>query len=157
MCIRKTLLLLKIGDTQAAKDCLATCSTTDDNLNLQKQVLEALTHCSSSSLPTAVSSLQSLAKTYPSNPLIKHNLAIAYLYTNNVILASEILEVLVTEDEVLFPTLLFNVSTVYELRTEKARERKLELVDRVEEVGGGGSTGMQVGGFEKGLAEFKLA
>ena len=157
MCIRKTLLLLRIGDTQAAKDCLATCSTTDDNLNLQKQVLEALTHFSSSNTPSAVSSLQSLASTYPSNPLVKHNLAIAYLYTNNVILASEILEALVTEDEVLFPTLLFNVSTVYELRTERARERKLELVDKVVEVGGGGSTEMQVGAFEKGMGEFKLA
>lgn len=159
MCIRKTLLLLKIGDTQAAKECLATCSTTastDDNLQLQKQVLEALTHFSSSDYPSAVSSLRALAEKYPSNPLVKHNLAIAYLYNNNVVLASENLEALLTEDEILFPTLLFNLSTVYELRTERARERKLELVDKVAEVGSS-RTGMQVGGFEKGTAEFKLA
>ncbi|KAK6003526.1 hypothetical protein QM012_009297 [Aureobasidium pullulans] len=155
MCIRKTLLLLKIGDTQAAKHTLSICSSSTNKLHLQ--VLEALTHFSSSDLPSAISSLKSLAKTHPQNPLIKHNLAIAYLYSNNVILASEILEALVTEDEVLFPCLLFNLSTVYELRTEKARERKLELVDKVAEVGSNGKSEMQVGGFEKGLAEFKLA
>lgn len=159
MCIRKTLLLLKIGDTQAAKQCLAASSTThstDETLQLQRQVLEALVHFSSSDYPSAVSSLQSLAEKYPSNPLVKHNLAVAYLYNNNVVLASETLEALVTEDEVLFPTLLFNLSTVYELRTERARERKLELVDQVMEVGSS-RTGMQVGVFEKGMAEFKLA
>ncbi|CAD0114497.1 unnamed protein product [Aureobasidium uvarum] len=160
MCIRKTLLLLKIGDTQAAKKCLAsyssTPSNTDQNIEIQKHVLEALTHLSASDFPTAVSSLQSLADKYPSDPLITHNLAIAYLYTNNVVLASETLEALITEDEVLFPTLLFNLSTVYELRTERARERKLELVDKVAEIGVSGGR-LQVGGFERGMGEFKLA
>ncbi|KAI4724709.1 hypothetical protein E4T49_07534 [Aureobasidium sp. EXF-10728] len=159
MCIRKTLLLLKIGDTRAANECLASYSpspSTDQPIEIQKQVLEALTHFSSSDIPAAVSSLQSLAEKYPSNPLITHNLAIAYLYNNNVVLASETLEALITEDEVLFPTLLFNLSTVYELRTERARERKLELVDKVAEIGVSGGR-MQVGGFEKGMAEFKLA
>lgn len=157
MCIRKTLLWLKIGDTQAAKKCLATSSTADESTNLQRQVLEALVHFSASDFSSAVSALQALAEKYPSNPLIKHNLAIAYLYNNNVVLASETLEALVTEDEVLFPTLLFNLSTVYELRTERARQRKLELVDKAVEVGSNNSSEMQVGGFDKGMGEFKLA
>ncbi|KAI4739425.1 hypothetical protein E4T50_10105 [Aureobasidium sp. EXF-12298] len=159
MCMRKTLLLLKIGDTQAAKKCLSSYSPPTPSSTLQSQILETLLHFSTSSYSLALSSLLSLTEQYPSNPLLKHNLAIAYLYTNNVTLASEILEALVTEDEVLFPALLVNLSTVYELRTERARERKLELVDRVAEMGGrsGGNQEMQVGGFEREMGEFKLA
>ncbi|THV63497.1 hypothetical protein D6D28_10630, partial [Aureobasidium pullulans] len=141
MCIRKTLLLLKIGDTQAAEECLATSTSssesqthTDENLLIQQRVLSALTSLCTSSPTTAVTQLQSLATTYPSNPLILHNLAIANIYSNNVSTASSILESLVSETEIVFPTLLFNLSTVFELRTERARERKLGLVDAVVEV-----------------------
>ncbi|THZ75551.1 hypothetical protein D6C88_06969, partial [Aureobasidium pullulans] len=143
MCIRKTLLLLKIGDTQAAEECLATFTSsseshthTDENLLIQQHVLSALTSLSTSNYTTAVTQLQNLATTYPSNPLILHNLAIANIYSNNVSTASSILESLVSETEIVFPTLLFNLSTVFELRTERARERKLGLVDVVVEVDG---------------------
>ncbi|THZ57623.1 hypothetical protein D6C85_10411, partial [Aureobasidium pullulans] len=144
MCIRKTLLLLKIGDTQAAEECLATTTAStsseshtdlDENLLIQRQVLSALTALSTSNYTSAVTQLQSLNSTYPSNPLILHNLAIANIYSNNVSTASSILESLVSESEIVFPTLLFNLSTVFELRTERARERKLGLVDTVVEVG----------------------
>jgi hypothetical protein len=55
-----------------------------------------------------------------------------------------------------FPTLLFNLATVYELRTERARERKLDLVDLVVGLGDVESKEVGVGGFEKGVGEFKL-
>lgn len=163
MCIRKTLLLLKIGDTQAAEECLATSTSsseqphshTDENLLIQQNVLSALTALSTSNYTSAVTQLQTLNSTYPSNPLILHNLAIANIYSNNVSTASCILESLVSETEIVFPTLLFNLSTVFELRTERARERKLGLVDTVVEVGVRGGGG-QVGGFERGVGEFKL-
>jgi hypothetical protein len=160
MRIRKTLLLLRLGDIQAAETHLAasssTSTSTDADLDIQLKVLTALTHFSTSP-STTLSSLQSLADQYPSNPLITHNLAIAHLYTNNVVSGSEILESLVTKDEVVFPTLLFNLSTMYELRTERARERKLDLVDLVVGLVGDvrGEEG-RVGGFERGLVEFKL-
>ncbi|THY87062.1 hypothetical protein D6C95_07426, partial [Aureobasidium pullulans] len=90
MCIRKTLLLLKIGDTQAAEECLATFTSsseshthTDENLLIQQKVLSALTSLSTSNYTSAVTQLQSLNSTYPSNPLILHNLAIANIYSNN--------------------------------------------------------------------------
>ncbi|TIA09951.1 hypothetical protein D6C83_08542 [Aureobasidium pullulans] len=122
MCIRKTLLLLKIGDTKAAEECLATTTTittsssesqthTDENLLIQQRVLSALTSLSTSNYTSAVTQLQNLATTYPSNPLILHNLAIANIYSNNVSTASSILESLVSESEIVFPTLLFNLST----------------------------------------------
>ncbi|THX32516.1 hypothetical protein D6D12_02146 [Aureobasidium pullulans] len=104
MCIRKTLLLLKIGDTQAAEECLATFTSssesqthTDENLLIQQNVLSALTSLSTSNYTSAVTQLQSLATTYPSNPLILHNLAIANIYSNNVSTASSILESLVSK------------------------------------------------------------
>ncbi|TIA10379.1 hypothetical protein D6C80_08067, partial [Aureobasidium pullulans] len=118
MCIRKTLLLLKIGDTKAAEECLATSTSsseshthTDENLLIQQHVLSALTSLSTSNYTSAVTQLQSLNSTYPSNPLILHNLAIANIYSNNVSTASSILESLVSETEIVFPTLLFNLST----------------------------------------------
>jgi len=160
MCIRKTLLLLKLGDTKAAEQCLASASsaTTDADLDIQLQVLTALSHLYSSSPTTALSSLLTLAATHPSHPLITHNLAIAHLYTNNVVLASEMLEALVTQDEIVFPTLLFNLCTMHELRSDKARDKKLDLVDAVVGLGdvGGRGQGKGVGGFEKAMAEFKL-
>jgi hypothetical protein len=87
--------------------------------------------------------------------LVTHNLAIAHLYTNNVVVGSEMLEALITQDEVVFPTLLFNLCTMHELRTEKARDRKLDLVDVVAGLGDQ-RVETRVGGFEKGMAEFKL-
>lgn len=161
MRIRKTLLLLKLGDTQAAEACLAASSSatpTDADLDIQLQVLTALSSLCSSDFSTALSSLQSLATSHPHHPLITHNLAILHLYTNNVVVASEMLEAMVTQDEIVFPTLLFNLCTMHELRTEKARDRKLDLVDTVvglgQERGIGGGIG--VGGFEKQVGEFKL-
>jgi hypothetical protein len=162
MRIRKTLLLLKLGDVQAAEKSLSSASsssTTDTDLTIQLQILHSLStfHTSPS---TTLSSLRTLSTTYPTNPLIQHNLAILNLYTNNVVHASEILEALVEKDEVVFPTLLFNLATVYELRTERARERKLDLVDLVVGLGDGDERkegrGRGVGGFEKGVGEFKL-
>jgi thioredoxin-like negative regulator of GroEL len=157
MRIRKTLLLLKLGDTPAAEQCLAASASTltDADLDIQLKVLEALIHFSTSPT-TTISTLQSLADQHPSNPLITHNLAIAHLYTNNVVLASEMLEALVTKDEIVFPTLLFNLATMYELRTEKARDRKLELVDLVAGLGDAKEEEGRVGGFETGMGEFKL-
>ncbi|KAI5270121.1 hypothetical protein E4T47_06457 [Aureobasidium subglaciale] len=161
MCTRKTLLLLKIGDTEAAKTCLSSLSsaTLDENAQLDRGVLEALTSLSSSNYPAALSQLQDLASSYPSSSaLIKHNLAIAHLYTNNVNIAANMLETLVQEEGTVFPALLFNLSTIYELKTEKAREKKLGLVDVVAGLddGQGSSSAQTGGGFEKGLGEFKL-
>jgi hypothetical protein len=163
MRIRKTLLLLKLGDVQAAEKSLASSSSatdtdTDLDITIQLQVLQSLSHFHTSPT-TALSSLQSLATTYPTNPLILHNLAILNLYTNNVVHASETLEALVTDHSIVFPALLFNLATMYELRTERARERKLDLVDLVVGLGDvreGRGKEEGVGGFEKGLGEFKL-
>jgi thioredoxin-like negative regulator of GroEL len=157
MRIRKTLLLLRLGDTQAAEQCLASSSSaqTDTDLDIQTQALKALTSLCSSDFSTALSTLQALAASHPHNPLISHNLAIAHLYTNNVVVGSEMLEALITQDEVVFPTLLFNLCTMHELRTEKARDRKLDLVDVVAGLGDQRAE-TRVGGFEKGVAEFKL-
>ncbi|KAI5198301.1 hypothetical protein E4T39_06833 [Aureobasidium subglaciale] len=155
MCTRKTLLLLKMGDTEAAQTCLSSIPTPlNEDAQIQKGVLEALTSLSSSAYSTALAQLQHLATSYPFSALVKHNLAIAHLYTNNVNTASSILETLVQEEETVFPALLFNLSTVYELKTERAREKKLGLGDVVVEMGH--RVESQVGGFEKEMGEFKL-
>ncbi|KAI5198391.1 hypothetical protein E4T38_07516 [Aureobasidium subglaciale] len=162
MCTRQTLLLLKIGDTEAAKTCLSafpSATTLDENAQLDKGILETLTSLSSSMYPAAVTQLQDLASSSypPSSALVKHNLAIAHLYTNNVNIAANMLETLVQEEGTVFPALLFNLSTMYELKTEKAREKKLGLVDTVAGLDDGqGRSSAQTGGFEKGLGEFKL-
>lgn len=159
MGVRKALLLLRIGDVGAAERCIAPLSSSatsspSETEEIQTGVLTALTHVSSASFDQALSLLGTLHAKFPSSELVTHNLAIAHLYSGDVTRASEILERLVHDDEVVFPGLLFNLATVYELRTERARERKLELVDRV--VGIEGAEGRGGGGWERGVGDFKL-
>ncbi|KAK4944153.1 hypothetical protein LTR66_014537, partial [Elasticomyces elasticus] len=53
-----------------------------------------------------------------------------------------------------FPALLFNLATVYELCTERARDAKVRLVERLAGAPpGGGGAGLQ---WEREGAEFKL-
>ncbi|KAK4996490.1 hypothetical protein LTR66_003906, partial [Elasticomyces elasticus] len=57
-----------------------------------------------------------------------------------------------------FPALLFNLATVYELCTERARDAKVRLVERLASAppGGGGGGGGAGYRWEREGAEFKL-
>ena len=82
----------------------------------------------------------------PSSDLVTQNLAVCLFYIGKVDETVELLEGLVNEKGRSFHALTFNLATVFELCSEKGRERKGELVERVEREGMG----------ERGAADFKL-
>jgi len=75
------------------------------------------------------------------NALLLQNLALCLLYTNQLPKTRDILEDLVSRGWS-FHTLLWNLATVYELRSERVAGLKVGLAERVakglEEEGGGG-------------------
>ena len=81
--------------------------------------------------------------------LAAQNLAVCALYTGRMAEARELLEVLV-ERGIGARSLLFNLTTVYELCTEKSRALKEELAERVASWEG------SMMGWERGTADFKL-
>lgn len=62
--------------------------------------------------------------------LAKQNLAVVSLYQGNIQQAKEILETLVDEGHS-FQTLTINMATVYDLTTDKARESKMGLAEKI--------------------------
>ena len=96
--------------------------------------------------------LSTLHRLHPSSELLTQNLAVCLLYTGEIERANQLLESLVDEGQN-FPALLFNLATVYELRSERARERKVKLAERV--AGHGHEEGAM--GCERNGADFKLS
>lgn len=157
MATRKALLYFRIGDVEAARKCYHALSSTSSGTTEQEvEMLEALYHMAEADYAAAVTTLSSLHEKYPANELVTHNFAVALLYNGNATRASELLESLVDGDSKTgrngpaFPGLLFNLATIYELRTERARDRKVRLVERVADKKAGGVA------YERQGAEFKL-
>ncbi|KAI4166164.1 MAG: hypothetical protein LQ342_000050 [Letrouitia transgressa] len=65
--------------------------------------------------------------------LAQQNLAVCLLYTGQIGEASRLLEDLLSRDQA-FPAMTFNLATIYELKSEKARMWKMELAGRVAEM-----------------------
>jgi len=133
MIIRKSLLYLKIGHVEAARACYA--GVLDESR--EATMLQALHQMAEADYSSAVETLQSLNSAHPEDVLVTHNLAVCLLYNGDATRASEMLEDLVKgnsesdEPGRSFPGLLFNLATVYELRTERARDKKVHLVEQV--------------------------
>ena len=64
--------------------------------------------------------------------LIKQNLAVAYLYSGHIQKTRDIMEDLVNEGYS-FQSLVLNLTTLYELSSDKSRELKARLAGRVAE------------------------
>lgn len=135
MAVRKALLYLRIGHVDAAAGCYTGLTSTESSRGVE--MLRALNYMAETDYSSAVDTLNALHSAHPSDELVKHNLAVCLLYNGHVTRASEVLEDLVgghgeegTPGSV-FPALLFNLATIYELRTEKAREKKVNLVEKV--------------------------
>ena len=80
---------------------------------------------------------------------INQNLAVCLLYTGKIEEARSVLESLISEG-FSFPTLLFNLSTIFELCTDRAKSMKIELAERLARVGGNEA------GWERSNTDFKL-
>ncbi|KAI9796257.1 MAG: hypothetical protein M1833_006426 [Piccolia ochrophora] len=148
---RLALVYLTSGDVASARRCLPSTSSSAS----QPTLLTALTALASSDFPLAITHLRTLLAVDPppaNAAVLTQNLAVCLLYTGEIAAARRELEALVERGDA-FHALTFNLATVYELCSEKARGWKVGLAEKV-----AGKRGRREGGGlgEMGNADFKL-
>ena len=145
---RKALLSMRTGDLASAEESLA--KTTP---GLSKEIHQALLQTTEGDFAKAVEAWRKLAEQHPGNELLGQNLSACLLYTGHITEARSILEGIV-RDTPAFPALLFNLSTVYELSTNRADEPKTGLSQLLAQRAP--PTTAMSGGWERTNADFKL-
>ncbi|KAL8747949.1 MAG: hypothetical protein Q9184_007532 [Pyrenodesmia sp. 2 TL-2023] len=161
------MLSLRTGDLESARKWIHTThpihptgETTDNNNNNNNNndddndILRALLSMAESNYPSAISAWRALQGT-KHHILATHNLAVCLVYTGQLSETTPLLESLLNAGHN-FHALTFNLSTIYELRTEHAREKKLALAGTVAGMlreQGRDEDGKSV---ERGVGDFKL-
>lgn len=145
----ETLVWLRVGDLASARRCLAHASTTEPSALLDG-TLTALLHLADSDYPAATTSFTTLHTQFPADALVAQNLAVCLLYTGRIPDAKSLLSTLVDSTPP-FYSLLFNLSTVFELCTERNRDEKTRVAENLAARRDGGGVG-----WERSAAEFKL-
>lgn len=146
----EVLVWLRIGDVHAARRCMASITSSEDTSS-GPNVLLALLKMAEQDYSAALEQFQSLPKT--SDPMITQNLALCLIYSGHIGEAREYLEALIDKGHS-FHALTFNLCTVYELCSERARDKKLALISRI--AGKAPNGDFRPGGWEMAAAEFKL-
>ncbi|KAI4189311.1 MAG: hypothetical protein L6R41_001535 [Letrouitia leprolyta] len=128
------ILCLRMGELEGARRWID-AGTTDDSDSAEQQrahrVYDALYSMAQGRYEEAVVRWRDLLKGQY-EIVATHNLAVCLVYTGNVSEATQVLEDMVDQG-LAFHALTFNLATVYELRTERAGERKLQMAERVAE------------------------
>ncbi|CBY00102.1 hypothetical protein LEMA_P076910.1 [Plenodomus lingam JN3] len=147
--LMETLVWLRVGDIQAARRCLsqATSQSPDELID---GTLQALVQLAESNYEAAASSFRQLHEKIPEDAMVAQNLAVCLLYTGHIQEARDLLSTLVAESPP-FHSLVLNLSTVYELCTERSREKKVALAESLARRNDGGGVGWEVSN-----SEFKL-
>jgi tetratricopeptide (TPR) repeat protein len=145
---RKALLSLRTGDLGSAEESLAKMTP-----GLSKYIHQALLQTTEGDFTKAVEAWRQLAEQHPDNELLGQNLSACLLYTGHITEARSVLEGIV-RDTPAFPALLFNLSTVYELCTNRAVERKTGLSHFLAQRSPPAAA--MNGGWERTNADFKL-
>ncbi|KAI2895618.1 hypothetical protein CBS63078_3352 [Aspergillus niger] len=125
--LRKVLLMLIIGDLDAARQV---CGEESDAGNT---VFRPLLSMAEGRYDDAVAEWRALLgneEHRPDESMISQNLAVCLLYTGRLNEAREVLESLVHTNHS-FSSLVFNLSTVYELCSDKSAKLKTDLVETV--------------------------
>lgn len=163
---RQTLLALRTGNLALAHSLISTLPPSSST----QKTLTAHLQTTQGDFASAVESWRALAaaedennennnNNTTNNVLPLQNLAVNLLYTNRISEARSVLEGIVRDSPAaVSPSVLFNLSTVYELCTNRAVERKeglaMFLAGREPESGGAGGAGS--GGWERTKGDFKL-
>ena len=145
----ETLVWLRVGDMQSARRCLARASEASPD-ELVDGTLKALIQLADADYPAATMSFEALREKFPQDAMVAQNLAVCLLYTGRISDAASILSELVDQSPP-FHSLVLNLSTVYELCTERNRDKKLALAEKMASRKGGDGVG-----WELSNAEFKL-
>ncbi|KAJ4387097.1 Obg-like ATPase [Gnomoniopsis smithogilvyi] len=142
LAMAKALLWLHLGDTDAARRCVKEGEAGD-------KIVGALCEMASGNYDSALAMWKELREAMAGDEMVSVNLAVCLLYTGKMDEAKEVLEGLV-ESRFSSHTLLFNLSTIYELCTDRSRTLKGTLAAKL--------AGMDATekGWEKSNADFKL-
>ncbi len=136
---RLALLYINLGDIDTARQYLSPTPLPNTT------TITPLLSMAEGRYPDAIEEWKAL----PPSAIVTQNLAICLFYTGRVDETLKLLDGLVERGRS-FRALTFNLATVYELCSERGRERKGELVGRV------GRGIEERGGGERGNADFKL-
>ncbi|MCJ1244785.1 hypothetical protein MMC30_001985 [Trapelia coarctata] len=127
---RLGLLYLKIGNLTAAKEYIDPHAETSAE-HPYSTTISPLLSMAQGDYSSAVTQLIAIKERSASpDPLVLQNLAVCLIYTGRLVEARPLLESLVSEGHS-FPSLIFNLSTIYELCTEKSRGLKMDLIGKL--------------------------
>ncbi|KAL8914940.1 MAG: hypothetical protein Q9171_000567 [Xanthocarpia ochracea] len=129
--LKEARVWISTGDNDQEADEASVSESPRSAKRPKSDVLKALLNMAEGDYDTAVTEWRSLLNG-PHDVLAKQNLAVCLLYAGHLSETSQLLEELVAENHA-FYALTFNLATVYELSTEKARDRKMQLAERVAE------------------------
>jgi len=144
--VRKALLRVRVGDVTGARRSIQEVQSPQ-----RKATLEALLKVADGDLSNAAEAWRQLAEDDPEYASFAQNLAVCMLYTGHIAEARRVLEDL-AERLPAFPSLLLNLSTVYELCTKRAMERKTGLIHKMADK----RPAPDSGGWEPAKYEFKI-
>ena len=139
---RLGLLYLRIGRLSDARRYIVG----EDSAGSYAELLRPLLSVAEGNYSSAA---KQLGATAGSDILTRSNLAVALVYAGEMKKAREVLDGMVRNGDAL-PLLLFNLSTIFELCTEKSKTLKAELVEKVAEISGSNT------GWERAMQDFKL-
>ncbi|KAL2170483.1 hypothetical protein VTG60DRAFT_4864 [Thermothelomyces hinnuleus] len=142
---RMALLWLQLGDVDAARACVGANADGD---GVEEKVVSALCDMADGEYEAALEKWRALREQV-GDEMVGVNLAVCLLYVGKMQEGRELLEQLVDSGRSSH-TLLFNLSTMYELCTDRSRALKARLAEKVAAVGD------RTGGWEKTNADFKL-
>nr|OQO22761.1 hypothetical protein B0A51_07230 [Rachicladosporium sp. CCFEE 5018]OQO23569.1 hypothetical protein B0A51_07466 [Rachicladosporium sp. CCFEE 5018] len=143
---RKALLRVRLGDSDGAQRSINGITSEE-----RREMINALLTIANDDWRDAVDAWKSAGKKYSASDFLQQNAAVCLMYTGRLAESRDISERLAEEHDA-YPALLFNLSTVYELCTERAVDRKASLATSLAAKPATPSSG----GWERSNAYFKL-
>ncbi|KAF7950878.1 uncharacterized protein EAE97_002430 [Botrytis byssoidea] len=158
---KKALLWLCLGDIDAARECLRKMNGGKFKASEIDGTIRALAFVAEGKYEEAVAIWEELIANEETvagkgeKAMWRQNLGVTLLYLGRGDEARTILESLIAEDNS-FHALTFNLSTIYELCTERSRTLKVALAEKVAGMVDIGENEGVVRGWEKVNGDFKL-
>ncbi|KAI0866659.1 hypothetical protein F4860DRAFT_458047 [Xylaria cubensis] len=150
LAVCRALLWLHVGDVDAARHCVSHGVAGE----MAERVVDALANMADGEYDAALEKWRVLRDEMGENgvedEMVGVNLAVCLLYTGRMPEGRDLLEELVSAGQTSH-TLLFNLTTMYELCSDRAKSLKIRLAESVAEI-----EPRSGGGWEKTNADFKL-
>ncbi|RDL42147.1 Uncharacterized protein BP5553_02126 [Venustampulla echinocandica] len=164
---QKALLYLCLGDVDAARLCISPSGPTpgdpatgnEEERKKEQNIILALSHIADGNYDASAAIWEEFISSGAETAVYKQNLAVCHLYLGRMDDARTTLESLLTTPEGpnTFHALTFNLSTIYELCTERSRALKIGLAEKVAGILSKERTsGISGQGSEKVNGDFKL-